>query len=229
MEDPSRKLSSDSVPDIHIEPADDYTASIELSNACREFYRNRVKATENFKQNMKNRTNNDRTSTTTKRTSIDDAMVKLRGEMASLMDQDLSLMKQLLTLNEAIEDLKTKRLYHLSKDSLRASSQDLHASDLSVSETDMYETDDENEKKTLDIKDNYQTSSLSLPVPLTKENKFHAHMGLVRKSDIAIVVTDNGHRTVKHEPQSSLDSGYGDDTTYGKLLLSHRGPVEVTI
>ena len=55
---------------------DDYTASIELSNACREFYRNRVKATENFKQNIGNNK-----ATTYRRTSIDDAMEKLRNEM----------------------------------------------------------------------------------------------------------------------------------------------------
>jgi len=142
------------------------------------------------------------------------------------MDQDLSLMKQLLTLNEAIEDLKTKRLYHLSKDSLRASSQDLHASDWSVSETDMFSTDDENtDKKFLDVKDHCQTSSLSLPVPLTKTT---SHTAFVRRSDLAIVVTDNGHRTIKHEPQRSMDSGYGDDTSY--LFKNHTsGPVEVTV
>ena len=64
------------------------------------------------------------------------------------MDQDLSLMKQLLTLNEAIEDLKVKRLYHVSKDSLRGSSHDvLNASDLSVSETDMFDSDVDLNKK----------------------------------------------------------------------------------
>ncbi|KAH3809233.1 hypothetical protein DPMN_137594 [Dreissena polymorpha] len=213
------------VPEIQVDAADDYTKAIELSNACREFYRNRVKATENFKQSMSNRNNNNCVAGANKRTSIDDAMDKLRTEMASLMDQDLSLMKQLLTLNEAIEDLKTKRLYHLSKDSLRASSQEMHVSDWSVSETDMFEEtdDDEFEKKLLDTKDSYQLSSISLPVPLTKQSK--AHTDFIRRSDLAIVVRDHVHRTVKHEPQSSMDSGYGDDVPYHKI---YRGPVEVS-
>lgn len=37
------------------------------------------------------------------------------------MDQDLSLMEQMLTLNEKIEDLKSKRLYGVSKESLETS------------------------------------------------------------------------------------------------------------
>lgn len=221
----SRRPSMD-VPEIHVESAaDDYTASIELSNACREFYRNRVKATEVFKQTMNSR-NNAGCIKQSKRTSIDDAMEKLRTEMASLMDQDLSLMKQLLTLNEAIEDLKTKRLYHVSKDSLRASSQELHASDWSVSETDMFETDEECEKKPVEVND--KMSSLSLPVPLTQESKFEAHMNYTRRSDITILVRDSIH--VKHGKQDSMDSGYGDDT-YSKinhLSKSYRGPVEIS-
>lgn len=215
----SRRESVD-VPDIQIEStADDYTASIELSNACREFYRNRVKATEHFKQTMNTR-NNTESLKKSKRTTIDDAMDKLRNEMASLMDQDLSLMKQLLTLNEAIEDLKTKRLYHVSKDSLPASSQDIHASDWSVSETDMFDSEDESEKKIHDIKD--KMSSLSLPVPLTQESKFEGHMGYSRRSDVTILVRDS--IKINHKPQSSVDSGYGDDN-YHKM---YRGPIEVS-
>ena len=42
------------------------------------------------------------------------------------MEQDLSLMKQLLTMNEAIEDIKNKRLFGCtSKESSQASSCDL--------------------------------------------------------------------------------------------------------
>lgn len=225
MED-TRKPASESVPDISVDASDDYTAAIELSNACREFYRNRVKATENFKQTMNSR-NNTATLTNTKRTTIDDAMDKLRNEMASLMDQDLSLMKQLLTLNESIEDLKTKRLYHVSKDSLRASSQEMHASDWSVSETDMFETDDESERKQLDLKEKIQISSISLPVPLTQDSKFDSRLGLgfQRRSDIAIIMHSTDCRQVKHGQQSSLDSGYGDEVIFNKML---RGPVEVT-
>lgn len=74
----SRRESLD-VPEIQIE-SDDYTASIELSNACREFYRNRVKATEHFKQTMNSRHITESVQNN-KRTSIDDAMDKLRNEM----------------------------------------------------------------------------------------------------------------------------------------------------
>lgn len=66
--------------DISADTSDDYTAAIELSNACREFYRNRVKATESFKQTMNSR-NNTATLTNVKRTTIDDAMDRLRNEM----------------------------------------------------------------------------------------------------------------------------------------------------
>lgn len=146
---------------------------------------------------------------------------------ASLMDQDLSLMKQLLTLNEAIEDLKTKRLYHVSKDSLRASSQEMHASDWSVSETDMFETDDESEKKPMDLKEKLQMSSISLPVPLTQESRFDSRLGLClqRRSDITILMNRSPCTQVKHAPQSSVDSGYGEEVNLNKL---YRGPVEVT-
>lgn len=62
----------------------------------------------------------------------------------SLMDQDLSLMKQLLMLNEAIEDLKFRRRH--SNSSVTSSSCDLSGSNLSVSDTDMFHSgDDENE------------------------------------------------------------------------------------
>lgn len=44
---------------------------------------------------------------------------------ASLVDQDLSLMKQLMTLNETIEEIKTKRLYGVSKDSVAESIDDV--------------------------------------------------------------------------------------------------------
>lgn len=68
------------------------------------------------------------------------------------MDQDLSLMKQLLTLNEAIEDLKWQKKYYHSQSSVPGSSCDLSTSDWSVSETDMYESENEALRK-------YPTSS----------------------------------------------------------------------
>lgn len=62
------------------------------------------------------------------------------------MEQDISLMKQLLTLNETIEEIKQKRMYGVSKDSLGGTVHDLSGSEGSVSDTDMYIIDDEPEK-----------------------------------------------------------------------------------
>lgn len=58
------------------------------------------------------------------------------------MDQDLSLMKQLLTLNESIEELKFKRRY--SCESVPQDSEEsINGSDWSVSETDIFNSDDD--------------------------------------------------------------------------------------
>lgn len=56
------------------------------------------------------------------------------------MDLDLSLMKQLLTMNDAIEELKFQQdfRHRHSTDSL-----EMEGSDWSVSETDMYGSDDD--------------------------------------------------------------------------------------
>lgn len=122
----------------HVTKVDDkYMDSIDLSNACREFYQTRKMATEAVKEKL---SESGRTRTQTKKTSIDIAMETLRNEMASLMDQDLSLMKSLLTLNEAIEDLKWKNQYYHSHSSMDDSCSD---SELSVSETDMFESESE--------------------------------------------------------------------------------------
>ncbi|KAJ8305624.1 hypothetical protein KUTeg_016169 [Tegillarca granosa] len=96
---------------------DKHTASIELSNACRSLYFNRVQAAESFKEKMMKKEQKPRKQST----SIDSALSRLQSEMASLMDQDLSLMEQLLTMNESIEEIKTRRLYGVSKDSLEDS------------------------------------------------------------------------------------------------------------
>ncbi|KAL4237139.1 hypothetical protein ACF0H5_005519 [Mactra antiquata] len=125
----------------HVTKADDkYDESIDLSNACREFYQSRKRAAEVVKEKL---ANSGRTRTTKKKTSIDIAMETLRSEMASLMDQDLSLMKQLLTLNETIEDLKWQKKYYHSQSSVPGSSCDLSGSDLSISDTDMYDSENE--------------------------------------------------------------------------------------
>lgn len=129
--------------------SDKYTDSIDLSNACREFYQSRKRAAEVVKEKL---ATSGRQRTTKKKTSIDVAMETLRTEMTGLMDQDLSLMKQLLTLNEAIEDLKWQRKYYHSQSSMPESSCDLNESDWSVSETDMFGSENEVLKK-------YPTSS----------------------------------------------------------------------
>ena len=143
------------------------------------------------------------------------------------MDQDLSLMKQLLTLNEAIEELKVKRLYHVSKDSLRASSQELHASDWSISETDMYDTDEECEKTLKCVKDRLSTSSIPVPVncsSVSVDSSVSAEYS--RQSDITVMVNGSPVK-VHHGQQSSVDSGYGDDDDSFKQMYT--GPIEVDL
>ncbi|XP_076079538.1 uncharacterized protein LOC143049730 [Mytilus galloprovincialis] len=122
---------------MECEMNDKYTAGIELSNKCREFYHKRMETAENVKQRLSPVPGKER-----KRSSIDTAMEKLGNEMASLMDQDLSLMKQLLTLNEAIEDLKWRS--RNNSRTLSTSSCDLSESDISLSDTDMvFQSEDE--------------------------------------------------------------------------------------
>ncbi|XP_069128066.1 uncharacterized protein T25D10.4-like [Argopecten irradians] len=120
-----------------LDNSDKYTESIELSNKCREFYRRRMENMEMSKQRL---SPTFRPTPRNKKSSIDVAMEKLGSEMTSLMDQDMSLMKQLLMLNEAIEELKFHRRY--SNSSLPDSSCDLDSDDGSMSETDMFGSDD---------------------------------------------------------------------------------------
>ncbi|OWF38133.1 uncharacterized protein LOC110466652 [Mizuhopecten yessoensis] len=106
-----------------VDCTDAYTASIDLSNSCREFYFSRQRSTEEFKDNVC------RDSHSTKPKSfMDDAMATLRKEMANLMDQDLNLMKQLLTMNDTIEEIKFQRFHGGSKN-LSTSSCDVSDSD----------------------------------------------------------------------------------------------------
>lgn len=49
------------------------------------------------------------------------------------MDQDLSLMEQLLTMNESVEEIKSRRLYGVSKDSLGQSLDTINSSEEDVS------------------------------------------------------------------------------------------------
>lgn len=66
-------------------PDDHYSAAIDFSNACREFYINRVRATESFKEQMKEeeKSKHER-PLQRKRSSIDIAMETLRKEMVRL-------------------------------------------------------------------------------------------------------------------------------------------------
>ncbi|KAK3091146.1 hypothetical protein FSP39_017495 [Pinctada imbricata] len=137
-----------------------------------------------------------------KKSSIQSAMDKLRTEMVSLMDQDLCLMRQLLTLNEAIEDIKTKRLYGMSKNSLHADSRDMSASEWSLSDTDLYASDADIEKSAKTLETQKDTS---IPVPKsTTESNFV-------KTDILV----NGKPLhCVHGVQRSIDSGYDESDTY---------------
>ncbi|XP_062619580.1 uncharacterized protein LOC134281129 [Saccostrea cucullata] len=198
-------------------PDDHYSAAIDFSNACREFYINRKKATESFKEQMKEEEKSKQEKVLQrKRSSIDVAMETLRKEMASLMDQDLCLMKQLLTLNETIEDIKTRRWYSASQNSLQASSVNLRGSDDSLSETDMYAPDE----GILDVKE----STLTVPkihiesadqvksIDEVKDNFVQKSKFLDTKMSV------NGKLVhVVHGAQSSVDSGYGEcDFLYQK-------------
>ncbi|KAK3609750.1 hypothetical protein CHS0354_029199 [Potamilus streckersoni] len=149
-----------SMPDL-----DKHTAYIELSNKCREFYQARMKSAEVMKEKLNSNINR----TNGKKNSIDTAMETLRAEMSSLMDQDLSLMKQLLTLNETIEELKWQQRHYHSRSSIAESSCDLTNSDWSVSETDMYESENDSLQK-------YPTpSALSLHSWLSKRENSEEH------------------------------------------------------
>lgn len=139
--------------DSNIETMDKYTAGIELSNKCRQFYQKRMETAEDVKQRFSPILKKER-----KKSTLDVAMEKLGNEMASLMDQDLSLMKQLLTLNEAVEDLKWQS--RNNSRSFSTSSCDISGSDLSVSDTEMMchsEDDDIKTDEKSENKNSYET------------------------------------------------------------------------
>lgn len=130
---------------------------------------------------------------------------------ASLMDQDLCLMKQLLTLNETIEDIKTRRWYSDSQNSLKASSVDLGGSEDSLSETDMYAPDEgvlDRKEPTFRVpKIRIESVKSNLSDKSVQNSKFvDTHM-MVNGKSVHVV----------HGAQSSVDSGFGDcDSMYQK-------------
>lgn len=132
------------------------------------------------------------------------------------MDQDLCLMKQLLTLNETIEDIKTRRLYSGSQNSLKASSVNFGGSEDSLSETDMYAPDD----GVLDLKEP------TLPLPKIRiestdpvkscDNDLGKCVQNSKFVDTQMLVNGKAVHVV-HGVQRSVDSGYGDcDLVYQK-------------
>ncbi|XP_059177686.1 uncharacterized protein T25D10.4-like [Physella acuta] len=126
--------------DSHKDFLNKYTDPIDLSNACRAFYRSRLEVTRKMREKWsKNgedtmtegegvRRGEDGTflrecgANARRKNSLDLAIGVLRQEMATLMEQDLCLMKQLLTLNEEIEDLKWRRRHVWSRTSSFCSS-----------------------------------------------------------------------------------------------------------
>ena len=150
------------------------------------------------------------------------------------MDQDLSLMKQLLILNEAIEDLKVQRGYLSSRGSLPSSSCDLSESQWSVSETEMFESENElahkypspstlslnNEQKnkiTSDFDDiiNEATEKLSITKKLFEKKTSSSQITNDKKNNTMLdnnknIFVDNDFNASKrprHEEQNSFDSG----------------------
>ncbi|KAL8621671.1 hypothetical protein ACOMHN_024642 [Nucella lapillus] len=214
---PSQSISAD----------DKYTASIELSNACRQFYKSRVEAAHCIKSKWEkqaahqksqccDKTNdNDRLSadqesskcdnrTTHRRhkSSIDEAMDKLRTEMTSLMDQDLSLMKQLLTLNETIEDLKWQRRYYCPS----RSSADLEDdSDCSISDTDMYESEDD--LLFLPSSSSKSPNTTTTTTTATTTTSCRRHSVTSHKSERRCSDSSESPAKTYHGEQDSFDSG----------------------
>ena len=96
------------------------------------------------------------------------------------MDQDLSLMKQMLTLNETIEELKNKRLYGMSKESLEDSTTNIKSSTCALSRN---------------------VSTLSLSSGEFVESN-------ITEDDTEVKEQMSQKRLLKH--RDSCDSGYGD-------------------
>ncbi|XP_013408078.1 uncharacterized protein LOC106172043 [Lingula anatina] len=211
------------------EEVDSYTASIELSNTCRQVYLDRRKNADIARKRLNLERNTDENYNNRKKTTIDHKMELLRKEMSSLIDQDLALMKQLLTLNETIEDLKWQRRY-ASKNSFDSSS---YLVDVSCSCEDLNETEDLDE-------DDWQLSASSPPcLSLVKNSRtknvllakaenvssktscsVHAKKDSVSKSeDKSRKHADSDLRSssvslkTSHGEQSSVDSGIHEPDT----------------
>ena len=127
----------------------------------------------------------------------------------SLMDQDLSLMKQLLTLNETIEELKWQRRYYYSP----RSSADLDHSDCSISDTEMYDSEDDLLfNTTLTASTTTTTSACTTPTSSASTHRKHS-VGHVTSTQAlssekrCVDTSDLDTVKVYHGEQDSFDSG----------------------
>lgn len=122
----------------------------------------------------------------------------------------MSLMRTLLNLNETIEDLKNQRWFRSSRSSMM-SSVDIHNSQESVSDTDMFQESDHEGISKYPI-----LSELSTPAGKCRLNK-KTHCA---NDDLKITSSDKIHRCMTsdhlfddqpllsyHGEQSSFDSG----------------------
>jgi hypothetical protein len=99
--------------------ADKYTAGIEVSNACRQFYVSRLQTAELLKERLAGASNvcsrqqqqhqQLLQSDSNDKSTFAALIAHLRTELASLIDLDLQVMRQLLMLNEQVEELKWQR------------------------------------------------------------------------------------------------------------------------
>lgn len=184
---------------------DTYTANIELSNACRDFYRSRLKSTEEIKHSLDNRQQEDSEvpdgNANKRSASFDSAMDNLRREMASLLDQDLSLMKQLLTLNESVEDLKWRHRYLCHGTRAPLSSGDL----ADVSNGDLCDDTHANDNKLL--------RALTMPLH-TSLPQHSATMNEFQNVFPSLPIPAVFKQSVEEERRSSTDSDMSTDTSW---------------
>ncbi|XP_060559554.1 extracellular matrix-binding protein ebh-like [Ruditapes philippinarum] len=122
---------------------DPHSAAIDLSNNCRQFYFNHMKAAEAIKQSVRSAKHTRAIEKMEGKPSsrIDNAMDRLRSEMADLMDQDLSLMSQLLKLNDKIEEVKTHVAYRQQRESFTSQSS-CYLSGSEMSDSEFEDNDD---------------------------------------------------------------------------------------
>lgn len=123
------------------------------------------------------------------------------------MEQDLTLMEHLLTLNEAIEDIKHQRLYSVSKDSIGGSSADFSNSDWSVSETDMFDLEEDGMKKQTNELDPDVISISNISYKSGDEQFFSC------SEDFPVSLTDNCITKCKTHAESCSKAFYSEQVS----------------